>query len=320
MIELKNLTKKYGLNTAVSNISVKIEDGEIVGFLGPNGAGKSTTMNMMTGYISITSGSVEINGYDILKNPEEAKKQIGYLPEIPPLYMDMTVLEYLCFVFELKKTELDKKSHIEEIMSLVKIDNVKSRLIRNLSKGYRQRVGIAQALIGNPKVLILDEPTVGLDPNQIQEIRALIRQLGENRTVIISSHILSEISSLCDKVLIINNGKLVVYDTLKNINDKLVNSSAYVATVAGAKDIVINAIKSIPGIKSVTVEPSDEPDAYNYVVSSSDGMDKRKSLLDVLEKNNLPLLALNAKKLTLEDVFMKVTAKRKKSDFKGEVY
>lgn len=319
MIELKNLTKKYGLNTAVSNISVKIEDGEIVGFLGPNGAGKSTTMNMMTGYISITSGGVEINGYDILKNPEEAKKQIGYLPEIPPLYMDMTVLEYLGFVFELKKTELDKKSHIEEIMSLVKIDNVKSRLIRNLSKGYRQRVGIAQALIGNPKVLILDEPTVGLDPNQIQEIRALIRQLGENRTVIISSHILSEISSLCDKVLIINNGKLVVYDTLKNINDKLVNSSAYVATVAGAKDIVINAIKSIPGIKSVTVEPSDEPDAYNYVVSSSDGTDKRKLLLDVLEKNNLPLLALNAKKLTLEDVFMKVTAKRKKSDFKGEV-
>lgn len=316
MIELKNVTKKFGLNTAVNNISVKFDDGEIIGFLGPNGAGKSTTMNMMTGYISTTSGSVEINGFDILKDADKAKKLIGYLPENPPLYMDMTVFEYLKFVYELKKVQLNKSKHIEEIMSLVKINDVKNRIIKNLSKGYKQRVGIAQALIGNPEVLILDEPTVGLDPNQIQEMRALIRDLGKNRTVIISSHILSEITSVCTKVLIINNGKLVVYDTIKNINEQLVAQSVYVATIMGVRDIVVNAINTIPDVKTITVEPTGDSDTFIYTITPKDGKDIRKQILDVIDKKNLTLMSFNSKKLTLEDIFLKVTAKRKKADLK----
>ncbi|MEE1042977.1 MAG: ABC transporter ATP-binding protein, partial [Clostridia bacterium] len=283
MIELKNVTKKFGLNTAVNNISVKFDDGEIIGFLGPNGAGKSTTMNMMTGYISTTSGSIEINGYDILKDADKAKKLIGYLPENPPLYMDMTVLEYLKFVYELKKVKLNKVGHINEIMELVKISNVKNRIIKNLSKGYKQRVGIAQALIGNPEVLILDEPTVGLDPNQIQDMRSLIRDLGKDRTVIISSHILSEITSVCSKVLIINNGKLVVYDTIKNINEQLVNQSIYVAKIMGVKDIVVNAINNIPDVKTISVEPTGDADTFIYTITPKEGKDIRKQILDVVD-------------------------------------
>lgn len=316
MIELKNVTKKFGLNTAVNNISVKFDDGEIIGFLGPNGAGKSTTMNMMTGYISTTSGSIEINGFDILKDADKAKKLIGYLPENPPLYMDMTVMEYLKFVFELKGVKLDKKKHIEEIMDLVKIVNVKDRIIKNLSKGYKQRVGIAQALIGNPEVLILDEPTVGLDPNQIQEIRTLIRNLGRNRTVIISSHILSEITSVCSKVLIINHGKLVIYDTIQNINEKLVNQAVYVATIVGVKDIVINAINEIPDVKTVVAEPTGEADKFIYTITPKEGKDIRKQILDITDKKNLSLMSFDTKKMSLEDIFLKVTAKRKKQDLK----
>ena len=316
MIELKNVTKKFGLNTAVNNISVKFDDGEIIGFLGPNGAGKSTTMNMMTGYISTTSGTIEINGFDILKDADKAKKLIGYLPENPPLYMDMTVMEYLKFVFELKGVKLDKKKHIEEIMDLVKIVNVKDRIIKNLSKGYKQRVGIAQALIGNPEVLILDEPTVGLDPNQIQEIRALIRNLGKNRTVIISSHILSEITSVCSKVLIINHGKLVIYDTIQNINEKLVNQAIYVATIVGVKDIVINAINEIPDVKTVVAEPTGEADKFIYTITPKEGKDIRKQILDITDKKNLSLMSFDTKKMSLEDIFLKVTAKRKKQDLK----
>jgi len=316
VIELKNVTKKFGLNTAVNNISVKFDDGEIIGFLGPNGAGKSTTMNMMTGYISTTSGSIEINGFDILKDADKAKKLIGYLPENPPLYMDMTVMEYLKFVFELKGVKLDKKKHIEEIMDLVKIVNVKDRIIKNLSKGYKQRVGIAQALIGNPEVLILDEPTVGLDPNQIQEIRTLIRNLGRNRTVIISSHILSEITSVCSKVLIINHGKLVIYDTIQNINEKLVNQAVYVATIVGVKDIVINAINEIPDVKTVVAEPTGEADKFIYTITPKEGKDIRKQILDITDKKNLSLMSFDTKKMSLEDIFLKVTAKRKKQDLK----
>jgi len=316
VIELKNVTKKFGLNTAVNNISVKFDDGEIIGFLGPNGAGKSTTMNMMTGYISTTSGSIEINGFDILKDADKAKKLIGYLPENPPLYMDMTVMEYLKFVFELKGVKLDKKKHIEEIMDLVKIVNVKDRIIKNLSKGYKQRVGIAQALIGNPEVLILDEPTVGLDPNQIQEIRTLIRNLGRNRTVIISSHILSEITSVCSKVLIINHGKLVIYDTIQNINEKLVNQAVYVATIVGVKDIVINAINEIPDEKTVVAEPTGEADKFIYTITPKEGKDIRKQILDITDKKNLSLMSFDTKKMSLEDIFLKVTAKRKKQDLK----
>lgn len=314
MIELKNVTKKYGLNTAVSNISVKIDDGEIVGFLGPNGAGKSTTMNMMTGYISVTSGSIEINGHDILKDADQAKKLIGYLPENPPLYVDMTVLEYLKFVYDLKNVKFDKNSHIEEIMSRTKITNVKDRIIKYLSKGYKQRVGIAQALIGNPEVLILDEPTVGLDPNQIQDMRNLIRELGNDRTVIISSHILSEITSVCTKVLIINNGKLVIYDTIKNINEKLIDHSMYVVKISGGKDFVMEAFKEVTDIKSISVEKTDERDVFVYTLTSDEDKDIRRQILDIVEKKHLSLLSFEIKELTLEDIFLKVTGKRKKGD------
>ena len=213
MIEVVNLTKRYGDKKAVNNISFKAEDGEILGFLGPNGAGKSTTMNILTGYISCTDGKALIDGIDILEDPVKAKKQIGYLPEIPPLYVDMTVKEYLSFIYDLKKCKLPKISHLKDICQLVKIEHVYNRMIKNLSKGYRQRVGLAQALVGNPKTLILDEPTVGLDPNQIIEIRTLIKKLGKNHTVILSSHILSEVQAVCDKIVVINDGKIVANDT-----------------------------------------------------------------------------------------------------------
>lgn len=311
MIELKNLTKKYGHNTAVNNLSVKINDGEIVGFLGPNGAGKSTTMNMMTGYISSTSGSVVIDGHDILKEPEAAKRLIGYLPEQPPLYSDMTVCEYLNFVYDLKKVcGVERKEHIDYVMDVAKISQVRSRLLRNLSKGYRQRVGIAQALVGNPKVLILDEPTVGLDPAQIQEIRSLIKTLGNDRTVILSSHILSEISYVCDKVMIINNGKLLVYDTLSNINRKLSGSSVYIATVIGERNTVLGAINKIPGVGSVSVRESAENGAFDYVITPSHGKDIRNLFLETVAKEKLNLVALNSKKMSLEEVFLKVTSKK----------
>ena len=209
MIEVSSLSKRYGNHLAVDNANFSIKKGEVVGFLGPNGAGKSTIMNIMTGYLSLTAGKVSIDGFDIMENPEEAKKRIGYLPEIPPVYPDMTVKEYLYFMYDLKKVSFPKKPHIEEIARLVKIDNVYNRLIKNLSKGYRQRVGIAQALIGNPDLLILDEPTVGLDPKQIIEIRNLISRLGKNHTIILSSHILSEIQEVCERIIIINRGKII---------------------------------------------------------------------------------------------------------------
>lgn len=223
MIEVTNLSKRYGASKVVNNISFAIKSGEIVGFLGPNGAGKSTTMNMLTGYLSSSSGSAKIAGFDILDDAQDAKKHIGYLPEQPPLYLDMTVKEYLNFVYDLKKTKIPRAAHIAEICSLVKIDDVYKRMIKNLSKGYRQRVGIAQALIGNPDVLILDEPTVGLDPKQIIEIRTLIKKLGSKHTVIISSHILSEVQAVCDRILVINNGTIVADDTPDNLSKKYDN-------------------------------------------------------------------------------------------------
>ncbi len=321
MIELKNVTKKFGLNTAVDNISAKIEDGEIIGFLGPNGAGKSTTMNMMTGYISTTSGSIEINGYDVLKEAEKAKRLIGYLPENPPLYVDMTVFEYLNFVYELKAVIPEKQTqnvkeyrenHINDVMSKVRITGVKNRKIKNLSKGYKQRVGIAQALIGNPKVLILDEPTVGLDPNQIQDMRKLIIELGKSRTVIISSHILSEITSVCTKVLIINNGKLVVYDTIKNINRQLVNQSVFVIKIMGDKDSTENSIKSISDVQDVTTSKTDEHNVWEYTITPIEGRSIKNKLIELIYNKKLELISFETKKLTLEDIFRKVTETRKK--------
>lgn len=279
MIEVKNLVKRYGDHTAVDHLSFEIEKGKIYGFLGPNGAGKSTTMNMITGYIASTEGTVVIDGHDILEEPEEAKKCIGYLPEMPPLYFDMTVLEYLKFVADLKKIPKDKKATmIEEIMDMVKITDMKNRLIKNLSKGYRQRVGIAQAVLGYPEVIILDEPTVGLDPKQINEIRDLIKGLKQKHTVILSSHILSEVSAVCDYVLIISHGKLVASDTPENLGKLAAGSNNLNLLVKGQKDTIRAALEAVEGVKEVTVKKSPEEGVYAITVGTEENMDVREKV------------------------------------------
>ena len=258
MIEINNLVKRYGDKKAVNGISFTVEKGEVLGFLGPNGAGKSTTMNIITGYLSSTSGSVKVNGHDILEEPEEAKRCIGYLPELPPLYLDMTVLEYLNFVCDLKGVKKDiRKKQLAKILSMVKIVDVADRLIGNLSKGYKQRVGIAQALVGDPEILILDEPTVGLDPNQILEIRKLIRNLAKDHTVILSSHILSEIQAVCDRVVIINKGKLAAVSSITDLSSKLSGNSKLLLSFKGNVKDVKNAIQSLPGVTDANVRVSD---------------------------------------------------------------
>ena len=264
MIEVNNLVKRYGDHTAVDHLSFKIEKGKIYGFLGPNGAGKSTTMNMITGYIASTEGTVTIDGHDILDEPEQAKKCIGYLPEMPPLYFDMTVGEYMNFVADLKKIPKDqKKSMVEEVMEMVKITDMKNRLIKNLSKGYRQRVGLAQAILGYPEVIILDEPTVGLDPKQIIEIRDLIKSLKKKHTVILSSHILSEVSAVCDYVLIISHGKLVASDTPENLGKLAEGSNTLNLLVKGDKDHIRIALGQISDIKDIKIEDAKEEHAWN---------------------------------------------------------
>ena len=255
MIEVNNLVKRYGDHTAVDHLSFKIEKGKIYGFLGPNGAGKSTTMNMITGYIASTEGTVKIDGHDILEEPEAAKKCIGYLPEQPPVYFDMTVLEYMKFVADLKKIPKDQKANmIEEVMDMVKISDMRNRLIKNLSKGYRQRVGLAEAIMGYPEVIILDEPTVGLDPKQIIEIRTLIKDLKKKHTVILSSHILSEVSAVCDYVLIISHGKLVASDTPENLGKLAEGSNTLEMLIKGEQSQIEQALEDIEGVNSVTIE------------------------------------------------------------------
>ena len=262
MIEVNNLVKRYGNHTAVDHLSFKIEKGKIYGFLGPNGAGKSTTMNMITGYIASTEGTVKIDGHDILEEPEAAKKCIGYLPEQPPVYFDMTVLEYMKFVADLKKIPKDKKANmIEEVMDMVKISDMRNRLIKNLSKGYRQRVGLAEAIMGYPEVIILDEPTVGLDPKQIIEIRTLIKELKKKHTVILSSHILSEVSAVCDYVLIISHGKLVASDTPENLGKLAEGSNTLEMLIKGEKTQIRLALEGIEGVNSVTMEKDEKPES-----------------------------------------------------------
>ncbi|MBR6337149.1 MAG: ATP-binding cassette domain-containing protein [Ruminococcus sp.] len=307
MIEVSNLSKHYGDKKAVDNISFKAEDGEILGFLGPNGAGKSTTMNILTGYISATSGKALINGIDILENPIKAKRELGYLPELPPLYMDMTVKEYLNFVYDLKKCKLPRNSHLKDICSLVKIEHVYKRVIKNLSKGYKQRVGLAQALIGNPKVLILDEPTVGLDPKQIIEIRTLIKKLGKNRTVILSSHILSEVQAVCDKIVVINEGKVVADDTEDNLSRKLINEHLLTARIEGKTEAVEPLIKSIKGVIKVEVGSEREKGVWEYRIEAKEGVDIRRELFKRMAERNMPILDLRASELSLEDIFLKLT-------------
>lgn len=312
MIEVKNLTKRYGQHVAVDSVSFTVNEGEILGFLGPNGAGKSTTMNIITGYISATEGTVKINGIDILEQPEEAKKHIGYLPEFPPLYMDMTVQEYLDFVFAIKKVDPKlKKKQMDNILDVVKIGDVRGRLIKNLSKGYKQRVGLAQALVGAPSVLILDEPTVGLDPKQIIEIRSLIKELGKKHTIILSSHILPEVSAVCERVIIINKGKLVASDTPENLSKRLGETSKMTLRVAAPEKQVIKVIKEIPGVKYVEAQGVYEPDTIDILVEAEEDIDIRRSLFHALSRAQYPILQMKSMDMTLEDIFLQVITEEK---------
>ena len=317
MIEVNNLVKRYGDHTAVDHLSFKIEKGKIYGFLGPNGAGKSTTMNMITGYIASTEGTVTIDGHDILDEPEQAKKCIGYLPEMPPLYFDMTVGEYMNFVADLKKIPKDKKkSMVAEVMEMVKITDMKNRLIKNLSKGYRQRVGLAQAILGYPEVIILDEPTVGLDPKQIIEIRDLIKSLKEKHTVILSSHILSEVSAVCDYVLIISHGKLVASDTPENLGKLAEGSNTLNLIVKGEKDRIRTALGQIEGVKNVTVADAKEEHAWNVTVSTNEDSDVREEVFFKMADAKCPILEMQSKKVSLEEIFLELTEDDKKTDKK----
>ena len=311
MIEVKNLTKRYGNKLAVNNISFVVNEGEILGFLGPNGAGKTTTMNIITGYLSSTEGSVKIDGIDILENPNEAKKKIGYLPEHPPLYMDMTVKEYLNFAYELKGVTLKREAHIKEICELVKITDVYNRMIKNLSKGYRQRVGLAQALLGNPPVLILDEPTVGLDPRQIIEIRNLIKALGRNHTVILSSHILPEVQAVCEKVVVINKGVIVANDTPYNLSHKVDNSRKLQIRVCGPVDDVFKALKELDGVKTAECIGQKEPDAYDFIIEGREKIDIRKPLFKMIAQKGWYLLGSKSLDMTLEEIFIQLVNNEK---------
>ena len=307
MINVTGLSKRYGTHLAVDDVSFSIKKGEVIGFLGPNGAGKSTIMNILTGYLSKTQGKVEVDGFDIVDYPEEAKRRIGYLPEIPPLYMDMKVREYLNFIYDLKKVKFPKKPHIDEILKLVKIDDVAGRLIKNLSKGYRQRVGFAGALIGNPDVLILDEPTVGLDPKQIIEIRNLIGRLGKNHTIILSSHILSEIQAVCKRVIIINKGKIVADDTAENLAYKLSDDRRVLARIAGSENEMLETLKTVKGVKSVASLGQTEQGAFDFVIEPEDGEDIRAAVFDRVVSRGRKLLLLKDNKLSLEQVFLRLT-------------
>ncbi len=308
MIEVKNLVKQYGDHVAVDHLSFTVEKGQIYGFLGPNGAGKSTTMNIMTGYLSATEGEVLINGHSIFDEPEEAKKCIGYLPELPPLYMDMTPLEYLYFVAELKKIpKSDRAQMIADIMKLVKITDVCDRLIRNLSKGYKQRVGLAQAIMGYPEIIILDEPTVGLDPKQIIEIRDLIKTLSKKHTVILSSHILSEISAVCDYVMIIAHGKLVASDTPENLSKLMLGSNVLELTVKGNKSMIREMVSALPGIDSVEVHDSTENGCVDIAVKSPQNVDVREELFYKLADAKCPIMMLRSSNMSLEEVFLELT-------------
>ena len=312
LIEVSNLVKRYGNHMAVDHLSFKIEKGKIYGFLGPNGAGKSTTMNMITGYIASTEGKVIIDGHDILDDPKEARKCIGYLPEQPPLYFEMTVSEYMNFVADLKKIPKDKKnSMIEEAMDLVKISDMKNRLIKNLSKGYRQRVGLAQAVLGYPEVIILDEPTVGLDPKQIIEIRDLIKGLKEKHTVILSSHILSEVSAVCDEVMIISHGKLVASDTPENLSRLAVGADNLQLVVKGRKIQIEEALKSIDEVEKLYICENRENNMWDVTVTASEGNDVREKVFYKLAEERCPIMEMKSNRASLEDVFLELTENEK---------
>ena len=308
MIEVTNLTKKYGDHIAVDHLSFRVEKGQIYGFLGPNGAGKSTTMNIITGYLAATEGTVTIDGKDVQKDPEEAKCAIGYLPELPPLYVDMTVREYLEFVAELKKVpKKERKQQIDEVMEMTQITDMQQRLIRNLSKGYRQRVGLAQAILGYPEVIILDEPTVGLDPKQIIEIRDLIRKLGENHTVILSSHILSEVSAVCDHIMIIAHGKLVASDSPENLQKLMSGSMELDLEVKGSIAAVKSALQEISQIDRIEENTEASKNVAKMKVISKENADIREQVFYALADAKLPILEMTHAEKSLEDIFLELT-------------
>lgn len=317
MIDVQNLTKCYGSHCAVDHINFHVSEGEILGFLGPNGAGKSTTMNMLTGYLSSTDGSVKIGGVDILEDPITAKSNIGYLPELPPLYLDMTVREYLDFMYDLKKCTLPRAEHLAEICKIMKIDDVYNRLIKNLSKGYKQRVGMAQALIGNPPVLVLDEPTVGLDPSQIIEIRSLIKALGKRHTIILSSHILPEVQAICDRIVIISGGKIVADDTAENLIRNQSSDRRLMVRVQGPAFEVERLIHGIEGVKTVSPITSREAGTTDFAIELMEGADIRLELFNRLSEHNYPLLSSHSMEKSLEDIFMSLTSENFASKKKG---
>ncbi len=306
MIEVRNLTKYYGNHIALDNVSFKVKEGEILGFLGPNGAGKSTTMNIITGYLSASDGNVIVNKHDILEEPSAAKAQIGYLPEIPPLYDDMTVQKYLEFIFSLKKLKLPMKEHINKICQAVKITDVQNRIIKHLSKGYRQRIGLAQALLGDPSILILDEPTAGLDPAQIVEVRRFIRSLSKKHTVILSSHILSEVQAICDRIVVINNGKIVANDLTSNLSRKVSGQNKLTVVIEGNQTAVYTMLKGIAGVKEVIRHGVSERGCYEYTLCSDENTDIRRPVFRTLARSNYTLLSMHLNELSLEDVFMRI--------------
>lgn len=309
MIEVRDLVKQYGNRLAVDHLSFTVPDGQIFGFLGPNGAGKSTTMNLMTGYLGPTSGEILVDGFSVTKEPEKAKRCIGYLPELPPLYMDMTVDEYLRFAAQLKKVpKSEREAQVDRVAEMTGVDQVLGRLIRNLSKGYRQRVGLAQALLGFPKVLILDEPTVGLDPKQILEMRTLIRQLAQEHTVILSSHILSEVQEVCDHLLIIHHGKKVASGEPAELERSLSGNPALEVVVRGEGELVQSQLALLPGITALTQHDCLEADCCAFRLESAAGEDLREAVFQTCARQGLPLLELRRDTLTLEDIFLKLTS------------
>jgi ABC-2 type transport system ATP-binding protein len=314
LIEVSNLVKKYGNHTAVDHLSFRVEKGQIYGFLGPNGAGKSTTMNIITGYLASTEGTVVINGHDIMEEPEEAKKCIGYLPEMPPLYFDMTVGEYLKFVAELKKVpKKERRAQIEDVMDMTKITDMEHRLIKNLSKGYRQRVGLAQAILGYPEIIILDEPTVGLDPKQMIEIRELIRSLAQKHTVILSSHILSEVSAVCDYILIISHGKLAASDTPENLAKRMEGENTLELTVKGGVEQVKELLESLDSVVDCQAKVSEaEEEAVDAVLHTNGEMDAREEIFYRLAEEKCPILRMESVHVSLEDIFLELTSDEQK--------
>lgn len=318
MIEIRNIVKKYGNLYAVNNISFTVNTGEIVGFLGPNGAGKSTTMNILTGYLSATSGTASIDGVDILEKPLEAKRRIGFLPEQPPLYPDMTVKEYLNFVYNLKHCTLNRKLHLEEICRVVQLTEVYGRLIKHLSKGYKQRVGIAQALVGNPPVLIFDEPTVGLDPKQIIEVRNLIRSLGEKHTVILSTHILPEVQAVCDRIIVIDEGRIVADEKTRDIGRAVKGTRRYHAKICGDPASVLRAVRGVPGVTYVERMAEAEEGSVRYLIEADSALEVRKPLFYTLAQNSMPLIGLESAQANLEDVFLSVIEKPEDTNANGK--